>query len=323
MSSKVDDENVTSCTDELKNVHITCTDEVDVCANCGEEGSDGLKACTACKMVKYCNRDCQIAHRSKHKKACRKRAAEIHDEELFKQPPPKEDCPICLLRLPLLPSGSTYMSCCGKNICCGCRHATVYDKLGNEIRIIEEKCPFCRTPGAQLKEYFERLQKRVDLDDAEAIRNLGCYYRDGEGGFPQDYDKALELFVRAGDLGHATAYCNVGYAYDFGNGVEIDKKKANHYYKLAAIGGSIEARHNLGGSEVRVGNMNRALKHFMIAAEGGESHSLKVIQQLYSKGHATKDDYAKALQAYQAYLAEIKSTQRDAAAAARANYRYY
>ena len=65
--------------------------------------------------------------------------------------------------------------------------------------------------------------------------------------------------------------------------MEIDKKKANHYYKLAAIGGSIEARHNLGGSETRVGNMNRALKHFMIAAEGRESHSLKALQQLYSK----------------------------------------
>ena len=60
MSNKVNDENVTSCTDELKNVHITSTDEVDVCANCGEEGSDGLKACTACKMVKYCNRDIVI-----------------------------------------------------------------------------------------------------------------------------------------------------------------------------------------------------------------------------------------------------------------------
>ena len=35
-----------------------------VCANCGkeEEGSVSLKACTACKLVKYCNRECQIAH---------------------------------------------------------------------------------------------------------------------------------------------------------------------------------------------------------------------------------------------------------------------
>ena len=105
--------------------------------------------------------------------------------------------------------------------------------------------------------------------------------------------------------------------------MEIDKKKANHYYKLAAIGGNIVARYNLGNNEQRAGNMNRALKHFMSAAEEGEPISLKKIQKLYTNGHATKDDYAKALRAYQAYLAEIKSTQRDAAAAARANYRYY
>ena len=30
----------------------------------------------------------------------------ISDDELFKQPPPKEDCPICLLPLPLLGSGT-------------------------------------------------------------------------------------------------------------------------------------------------------------------------------------------------------------------------
>ena len=42
-----------------------------------------------------------------------------------------------------------------------------------------------------------------------------------------------------------------------------------------------------------------------------------MIQKLYKDGHATKDDYAKALKAYQAYISEIKSDQRDAAAARR------
>ena len=80
----------------------------------------------------------------------------ISDEELFKQPPPKEDCPICLLPLPLLGSGSVYKSCCGKIICSGCRHAPVKDNLGNEI--IEEKCPFCRTPAPYSdEEYNGRL----------------------------------------------------------------------------------------------------------------------------------------------------------------------
>ena len=70
------------------------------------------------------------------------------------------------------------------------------------------------------------------------------------------------------------------------------------------------SRYNLGVVEENSGNMNRALKHFMIAAGSGEPDSLKKIQKLYTNGHARKDDYAKPLRAYQAYLAEIKSTQR-------------
>ena len=244
----------------------------------------------------------------------------ISDDELFKPPPPKEDCPICLLRLPTLESGTTYYACCGKMICCGCGYAPVKDNLGNEI--IEEKCPFCRTPTPSFEEYKEHLQKRVELDDAEAIFTLGCYYRRGEDGFPQDYVKALELYHRAGELDSAKAYCNIGAAYSNGKGVEIDKKKANHYYKLAAIGGAVTSRYNLGVVEENAGNMNRALKHYMIAAEGGHENSLKQIQKLYTNGHARKNDYAKALRAYQAYLAEIKGTQRDAAAATRGK-RYY
>ena len=82
------------------------------------------------------------------------------------------------------------------------------------------------------------------------------------------------------------------------------------------------ARYNLGNSEARAGNWERALKHYMTAAGNGDPDSLKEIKELYTKGHATKDNYVQALLAYQAYLAEIKSTQRDAAAAARGK-RYY
>ena len=98
----------------------------DTCANCGkgEERSGDLKACTACNLVKYCNRDCQIAHRPQHKKACKKRAAELHDEALLKEHVPGE-CPICMLPLPIYENhtGATFYSCCGKNICNGCEYA--------------------------------------------------------------------------------------------------------------------------------------------------------------------------------------------------------
>ena len=39
----------------------------------------------------------------------------------------------------------------------------------------------------------------------------------------------------------------------------------------------------------------------MIAAESGKDNALKENQWLYSNGYATKEDYAQALRAYQAY----------------------
>ena len=55
------------------------------CANCGkgEDSSINLKSCAACKLVKYCSRDCQAAHRPQHKKECKKRAVELHEEKLY------------------------------------------------------------------------------------------------------------------------------------------------------------------------------------------------------------------------------------------------
>jgi len=61
----------------------------------------------------------------------------------------------------------------------------------------------------------------------------------------------------------------------------------------------------------------------MIAVENGCHDSLKSIKWLYKNDLATKEDYTKALQVYQEYLGEIKSDQRDKAAAASEEYRYY
>ena len=166
-------------------------------------------------------------------------------------------------------------------------------------------------------------KKRMEADDAQAMCELGVLYSEGIHGFPQDWDKALELWHRAAELGYTASYFILGNAYFYGRGVEKSEKKAMHYWGLAATGGVVEARHNLGIIEYRVGNMDRALKHYMIAVELGYADSLKQIKELYKDGHATKDDYAKALKAYQAYLSEIKSDDRDKAAACSDNYKYY
>ena len=252
---------------------------ISLCANCGkgEESASDLKECTACKMVKYCNRDCQIAHRPQHKKACRKRATELHDIKLFKQPPPNEDCPICMLPLPQLATGYKYKSCCGKRICSGCIHAVKIRDAGVGL------CPFCRTPTPTSDEMIEQYKKRIEAGDAEAMNGLGCWYFEGDYGLPQDHVKALELWHQAAELGSALSYYSIGVAYNISNGVGRGEKKAIHYWELAAMGGDTDARHNLGVYEYNKGNMDRVIKHHMLAAGGGDNDSLKKIQEMFMR----------------------------------------
>ena len=317
--------------EKMKTAEDNEEEDVSVCANCGKEGANNI--CNKCKMVTYCNAACKKKHRHKHKKQCEEHirlaaehAAKLHDEELFKQPPPQEeDCPICFLRLPTLDTGRRYKSCCGKIICSGCSYAPVYDNQGNKVDD-EKKCPFCRTPASTSeKESIERDKKRMEASDPIAVCNIGTFHSQGIRGFPQDHTKALEYWHRAGEVGYSKAYAKIGVVYEFGGrGVEIDKTKANHYYELSAMGGNAGARFLLGCMEKRdAGAMKRALKHWMISVRSGHSNSLNKIRKLYSSGDATKDDYTKALQLYQEYLKEIKSVQRDKAAADREDYRYY
>jgi len=207
-------------------------------------------------------------------------------------------------------------------ICTGCVYAPLYDSQGNEVD--NEKCPFCRTPHPDTEEeHVKRLKKRVEANDGQAFFTLGSYYRDGLFGLPQDYDKALELFHRAAELGNADAYGCIGNVYENGEGIVVDKKKAKHYYELGAMGGDVAARYNLGLEEEDAGNIDKAIKHFMIAVRCGDNQSLEMVKEFYANGNATKEDYTKALQSYQIYLDEIKSDQRDQAAAVREDCRYY
>jgi len=149
------------------------------CAACGDsdDGDGSLKACTECNLVKFCNRSCQVAHRTAHKKACTKRVAELFDEKMFKQPPPNEDCPICYLRLPIEgDQNRRYQSCCGKMLCYGCVYANTVAAADTE----KHKCVFCRTAVSSSDEMLiERMKKRVEANDAVAMYNLGTYYHKG------------------------------------------------------------------------------------------------------------------------------------------------
>ena len=283
-----------------------------MCANCGkgEECSGDLKSCTACMMVKYCSRDCQIAHRPMHKKMCKKRAAELRDEKLFIQPPPREECPICMLPLPLDAYQVIYKSCCGKDICNGCIN-TMFKTGGNNMKL----CPFCKAPPAKSEEeHIKRTKNLMEKGNADAFNQLAGCYAQGILGLPQDWAKSNELLMKAGELGSAEAYLNLGIRYANGRGVEVDMKKSKHYWELAAMNGDEMARHNLGCIELEAGNHQRAYKNLVISAKAGYKDSLSMVKQGFMKGFITKDEYANTLREYQKIQDEMKSEARDKAA---------
>ncbi|EJK65128.1 hypothetical protein THAOC_14055 [Thalassiosira oceanica] len=250
----------------------------EACANCGKDGSDTvkLKNCTACRIVKYCGVDCQRAHRKQHKRTCKQRAAELKDEELYGQGHERLEgdfCPICTLPIPLpMDKHSGFNTCCMKTICHGCALAASKRGMGD--------CPFCRTPlpanDAENTEILAMVRARVAKKDPVAINHLGEKYFFGQLGLQKDVSRAIALWTKAAELGSVKALYNLGVAYNTGEGVQQDTVKAVEFYEKAAMQGSADARHNLGCCEVRMGNSDRAVRHFLISAKMGHKHECPV-----------------------------------------------
>ena len=258
---------------------------ISVCASCGiaEVDEVKLKECSACNLVRYCSDECQKNHATYHKEACKKRAAELRDELLFKQPDGthRGDCPICMIPLPLNKK-SIIMSCCSKLICRVCHHAN--QKREYEGRI-EHACPFCREPIPSTDEGFEKQRmKRIKANDPVAMRREGVVqYKKG------DYSSAFEYFARAAELGDAEAHYQLSLLYDEGHGVEKDRGKEIYHLEEAAIGGHPDARFNIGFEEDESGNIERAVKHWIISANLGDDGSIKTLMALFKQGKVSKD----------------------------------
>lgn len=169
-------------------------------------------------------------------------------DKLFQDPPPREECPICMLPMPytlnLFGVNVVYHPCCGKMICTGCMMAADNEKEKGKLK---ELCSFCRVPPASSKSgILKRCKKRMKLNDSEAFFMLGGAYARGELGLQKDMSKTLELWNKAADLGSVSADYSSGIVYNTGDGVEKNEYKAIHHWKLAAMKGHEMARHILG-----------------------------------------------------------------------------
>ena len=282
------------------------------CANCGISAIDDieLKDCDACDLVKYCSDECQKDHKDNHGEECKKRKAELRDRDLFTMPDGSHlgECPICCLPLSIDPSKSTFMNCCSKSICNGCSYANSKREVEAGL---EERCVFCREPYPNSYEEVEkRCKKRIKKNDLATINLMAKkHFREG------DYETALEYLTKAAEMGYADAHFGLSNFYYEGEVVEKDTEKAIYHLEEAAIAGHPRARRNLGVYEKINGRFERARKHFIIAANLGWHDSLQELRELYANGHASKEDYASALRAYQAATEEAKSAEREIAEA--------
>jgi len=282
----------------------------EVCANCGKAAVDNikLKICTACKLVKYCSVDCQKNHRPQHKRACKKRAAEIRDQQLFAQPDGSNlgECPICCLPLPLDEKKFSLNSCCCKHTCDGCDYA---NKTREIEQGLEQRCPFCREPMPKTQEEVDKnYMKRVKVNDPVALCELG-----NKCDEENDHEGAFEHWTKSSKLGDAEAHYNLSVMYAKGQGVEKDEKREVYHLEEAAIGGHHKARYNLGIVEEENGRFDRAMKHYIIAANLGDDGALEAVKKGFAHGIVRKEDFEAALRGHQTAVDAAKSQQRSAA----------
>ena len=293
------------------------------CASCGITQVDDikLKDCDSCDLVRYCGDACQELHLPEHKEECKKRAAELRDKLLFKQPESTYlgDCPICTIPLPLDDRKYVLRPCCCNFICEGCMHRSVQLAAGERSGF--PKCPYCREPAPPASDinrvFMKYIRKRVKANDPTAMSLMG-----GNRCSKGDYNGAFELFRKAAELGHADAHYKLAELYCEGKGVEMDSRKEIHHLEEAAIAGHPKARHDLGIYAFTNDKRERAVKHWIIAANQGQDESIQCLKKTFElegieggRRSVSKEDFAAALRGHHAAVKATKSPEREAAAA--------
>jgi TPR repeat protein len=185
--------------------------------------------------------------------------------------------------------------------------------MREEEQGLEQKCPYCRETLPETDEEMDQNQmKRVKANDPVALRELGKRCRD-----ESDYSGAFQNFSKAAELDDIEAHFELSVLYRKEQGVEKDEKKEIYHLEEASIGGHPKARYNLGCHEEDSGQINRAMKHYIIAAKLGLDRALEAVKKGFAHGIVSKEDFEAALRGHQAAVDATKSEQRDAA------YEYY
>lgn len=235
--------------------------------------------------------------------------AETADIDLFAPIPEREECPLCMILLPIDELEIRFVVCCGKSICLGCLYKHMQTETKKGVPKGKQKCAFCCQPTP--KNFIKPTKKLMKRDNRYAYMDMALRHKLGDGVI-QSETKALVMYIRAAELGHCDAYGSIGHYYGEGIApVEQDKSKELEYYKIAAKKGSIEAHQRLASLEV-----SNCVSHMKVAAGAGDQSAMNDLMKFYKLGLLPKEALDQSLRAFQASNDAMKSEDRDVARAA-------
>ena len=231
--------------------------------------------------------------------------------------PPRPECPICMLLLPLEEDSILFTPCCGYVICRACAELAYYEEVMRDIASKNlNKCLFCREHLP--KDEVAALNKLIERDTevkAMALSHLATVYRDGE----KNHTKAIELFHKAARKSSQSACYILGKIYIDGDVIghqglgdviiQKDEAKANRLFTRGARLGNVKCLYKLGASRCLNDKQDFA-KYFLKAACGGMQEALDLVKVLFISKRITKEKYANALRSFQAVHDEISSKDR-------------
>lgn len=106
------------------------------------------------------------------------------------------------------------------------------ESTSDEAYELEEQAQQSQNEG-NMEEAFKLRLKAADMGNVISLSNLGWHYQYGNG-VEQDYKKAFKYYKQAADKGNAWSQNKVGFMYNNGYGCAEDEGKAFEYFMKAA-----------------------------------------------------------------------------------------
>lgn len=131
---------------------------------------------------------------------------------------------------------------------------------------------------------------------AAALGNRAAEYNKGVCLMEKkEYGEAYDVMVSAAEKGLAPAQSRLGYMYAEGLGVTQDSEKSEHWYRMAANQGDIDAMVSLGNIYYGIRNdFNTAFHYYSDAAYAGDAEAQLSLAYMYLRGEGVEQDYEKA-----------------------------